>query len=43
VGDFKLDEVARDDADDFTAPGQRGIGHRTHQTDTGTTIDEANA
>ncbi len=41
MADFHGDEVVRNDADDFAAAGERGIGQRTHQADVAAAVNEA--
>jgi hypothetical protein len=43
VSDFFLGEGAGDDADDFAACSEGGIGESAHEADGGATVDEAEA
>lgn len=43
VGQLAIDEHLRDDADDLTAGGERGVGQDAHQADITGTVHEADA
>lgn len=40
MGNFFFDQLARDDANDFAAAGEHGIGDEAHQADMGSAVDE---